>query len=444
MKRKTIYFTAGLLGGLLLSAVFVFLWVRFHAIDSGNAVPSEHAVLEDLPEELSLSGQSAAGDTASLPPSAENWTDWSGDAVYNGGDCVLYENRIYRAKWWTQNEVPATADVWEDTLETPVIERKPASQEEDNSLPDRPIGGGKDASFKVVAYYPTWNGEQFSKLQYDVLTHVVYAFAIPNSDGTLKPLENPELAKKLIRECHSNQVKVLLAVGGWSYHDTPLEPTFMDAAADSGLIQKFGDTILDMCIAYGFDGVDMDWEHPRIDGDSYKRYEALMLYLAEQLHDNGLLLTSAVISGATADGNIYYDAAAHTDKVLDAVDWIHVMAYDGGDGERHSSYEFALNCGNYWKDTRHMPASKIVLGVPFYARPGWAYYSDILAADSDAWNTDVTQYNGMEAHYNGVATIQKKTRFAAEELGGIMIWEITQDTTDKDKSLLSAIRDALP
>ena len=35
--------------------------------------------------------------------------------------------------------------------------------------------------------------------------------------------------------------------------------------------------------------------------------------------------------------------------------------------------------------------------------------------------------------------IQKKTRYAIENLGGIMIWEVAQDTTDKEKSLLTAI-----
>lgn len=36
---------------------------------------------------------------------------WLKDTVYVGGDKVLYENRIYKAKWWTQGEVPGKADV---------------------------------------------------------------------------------------------------------------------------------------------------------------------------------------------------------------------------------------------------------------------------------------------------------------------------------------------
>lgn len=165
-----------------------------------------------------------------------------------------------------------------------------------------------------------------------------------------------------------------------------------------------------MCNEYGFDGVDMDWEHPRVDGPSKDQYQELILYLADALHAQGKLLTSAVVSGVSADGNIYYDAAAHSDAVLNAVDWIHVMAYDGGDGERHSSYDFAVNSAAYWCGTRKMPAGKVVLGVPFYGRPGWAGYGDILAADPDAGNKDHAMVSGMDVWYNGISTIEKRPR----------------------------------
>ena len=197
-----------------------------------------------------------------------------------------------------------------------------------------------------------------------------------------------------------------------------------------------------MAKQYGFDGVDMDWEHPRT-GTTQDQYEELMLYLSTELKKENMLLTSAVLSGATPDGNIYYDSAAHTDAVLNAVDFINVMAYDGGDGERHSSYEFAVNSANYWKNTRNMPANKVVLGVPFYGRPSWASYEAILEANPNAYNTDVSVINGLQAHYNGIPTITKKAQWACDNVGGIMIWEISQDTTDMSKSLLKTIGDVV-
>ena len=195
-----------------------------------------------------------------------------------------------------------------------------------------------------------------------------------------------------------------------------------------------------MCEKYGFDGADMDWEHPRADGTSKKQYEALMLSLSKRLHKKDKLLTATVLSGATADGNVYYDAAAHTDAVLEAVDFINVMAYDGGEGERHSSYQFAKNCGKYWKKTRGLPAEKVVLGVPFYSRPGWVDYKTLAESVPGASKKDHVTYNGMEVWYNGKKTIAKKTKYARENLGGIMIWDLTKDSRKRSKSLLETIR----
>ncbi|WDE10165.1 lytic polysaccharide monooxygenase [Thalassomonas haliotis] len=38
---------------------------------------------------------------------------WSAEQVYVGDDLVRYQGQVYRAKWWTLNEIPGRADVWE-------------------------------------------------------------------------------------------------------------------------------------------------------------------------------------------------------------------------------------------------------------------------------------------------------------------------------------------
>lgn len=300
-----------------------------------------------------------------------------------------------------------------------------------------------DKGFKVVGYYPSWEPDNTDKIRYDIVTHVNYAFAIPTADGELLPLENEETAKKIIEEAHAADRKVLLAVGGWSYQDVPLESTFVEATETAEKRTSLVNAIVDMCEKYGFDGIDMDWEHPRADGKVDVQYEAFMLELAESLHGRGKLLTSAVISGVMSNGMIYYDAAAHTDAVLEAVDWINVMAYDGGDGQAHSTYEFATSSAAYWVKYRNMPGEKVVLGVPFYGRPTWATYETLLAEDVEAAGKDTTVYNGFTVWYNGQDTIRRKTEFAMENLGGIMIWELSQDTRDREKSLLTVIGETI-
>lgn len=368
---------------------------------------------------------------------------WSVESIYVGEDLVIYEGKIYKAKWWTQGEVPTESEVWEVTKINveELVSTSQLLQGKEVEVVNTQIM--TEDEFKVVAYYPSWKANQLEKIDYSVVTHVIYAFAIPTSEGNLLPLENEELAKFIIKEAHANQRKVLLAIGGWSYQEIPLETTFMKATNTPEKIQALGDAIIKMCNEYGFDGVDMDWEHPRYDGTSEVRYETLMLYLAEKLHQQDKLLTAAVISGVTAQGQVYYDAAAHTDAVLDQVDWLNVMAYDGGDGASHSSYDFAIDSGNYWKETRGLESGKIALGVPFYGRPSWASYEEILAEVSDGYGTDLSTYKGMQVYYNGVDTIKKKTEYAKGNFGGIMIWEITQDTSQKEYSLLQGIKEVL-
>ena len=415
---------------------------------------------------------------------------WDKKEIYIGGRIVSYNGATYKAKWWTLGEIPGKALVWEqitgknvETEEDKHIEtaakkeeaekkktekketekkeekkteadKKQSKKEQDkkktnktdekkNDKNPKKVKEKKEVAlnqtFKVVGYYPSWVPDKIDNIQYDKLTHINYAFAIPTREGELRPLDNPDAARSIITRAHKEGVKVLLAVGGWSYNGIPLEATFMEATKEKARIEKLGDAIVSMAKEYGFDGIDMDWEHPRADGSSKQQYEDLMVYLSKKLKKENMLLTSAVLSGVTPDGVIYWDSAAHTDKIIEAVDWFNVMAYDGGDGGKHSGYEFSISCGEYWRDTRKMPREKVVLGVPFYGRPSWASYSDIIAVNPNAHTTDTSTINGMDAHYNGVETMQKKTQWAYDNIGGIMIWELSQDTTDSEKSLLNAI-----
>jgi chitinase len=125
--------------------------------------------------------------------------------------------------------------------------------------------------------------------------------------------------------------------------------------------------------------------------------------------------------------------------VFDQVDFFNIMAYDGP-GQNHSSYEFAEEALNYWRQ-RGLPQDKAVPGVPFYSRPGEVPYRQLVAADPAAAQADEIDYNGAATYYNGVPTMQKKTKLARQFGSGIMIWTIASDTLD-ETSLLKAIDQA--
>lgn len=296
--------------------------------------------------------------------------------------------------------------------------------------------------FKVIGYYFVESDAKelaYDKLDFSVLTHLIYSFAIPTPDGEIRPFENPELVKKLVEYTHKNNRKILMAVGGWSYKDIPLEATFVEATDSQEKLEKLGDNIVKTCLEYGFDGVDVDWEHPRVSNGTYKQYEALVLYLSEKLHAHNKVLTSAVLGGVKWNGELLEEGASYTDKVVDAVDWLNVMIYDGGEGIKHSTYEFTVNSMNYWRKDRGAAKEKIVMGVPFYSYIPPRTYESILEADGEAWNKDMIVDDGQEFHYNGVATMAKKADYALEHASGIMFWHVCADTSNKEYSLLQTI-----
>lgn len=433
--------------GIVLGIIFTMIVVGvIHFVASRNiknvptqadSVSSQESSQQTLQEDVEKSNGNEVCDQST------NTSDiWHKDTIYQGGDVVQYASQIYQARWWTQGEQPdkiSDTNPWKLIGDAKNKIDNIEKEDDDMSTTTIKISEANDKGFKVVGYYPDWEPEKQDRIQYDVMTHIIYAFAIPNNDGTIKPLDHPENAKKLIKEAHKHNVKVTVAVGGWEYKEKSLEAVFKEATNSDEKIDVFVAEMMKLVKEYGFDGIDVDWEHPRHQEATQQQYEKLMVALNKELKKDGLLLTSAVLGGVSADGEVMYDAAAHTDTVLKTVDWINIMAYDGGDGERHSSYDFAINCATYWKVTRKMPAEKVVLGVPFYGRPSWGTYDAILQSNANSDKTDITMFNGMEAHYNGVATIQKKTKWAKENVGGIMVWELSQDTLLKEKSLLSAI-----
>lgn len=242
------------------------------------------------------------------------YAEWNSETAYAAEDMVTYNGTIYQAKWWTSGDTPTTSDVWEEVSETDPTDSsnpKDSGESTDSTEPTDPSDDPSDPitdQFKVVGYYPSWDPTKIDTIQYNNLTHINYAFAIPTSDGALLPLENADTAVQIIEEAHENGVKVLLSIGGWAHNGVTLESAFMSATATTEKTQQFGDAIVAMVEQYGFDGVDMDWEHPRVDGTSKDQYTELMTYLSSQLKERDMLLTSAVLSGVTPQGESYWDA----------------------------------------------------------------------------------------------------------------------------------------
>lgn len=274
-------------------------------------------------------------------------------------------------------------------------------------------------AFHVIAYVT--EASVVEVIPFDKLTHINYAFLIPNADGTFVNLANSWKLKKIVEQAHANGVKVFISVGGWGW-DVQFEQMASKAETRSAFVQN----LVAFVHQYQLDGADIDWEYPD-PGQSSRNFLALMTELRAALPSDKLL-TAAVI----AYGDEYGQGVP--DEAFALMDFVNIMTYDGPD---HGSMEQFQKGLDYWLG-RGLAPQKIVLGLPFYARPNGTPYWKIIKADPAAAQTDTFHYLGIDLTYNGIPTIEAKTRLALERAGGIMFWTLEHDSRD-EYSLLLAI-----
>jgi GH18 family chitinase len=276
----------------------------------------------------------------------------------------------------------------------------------------------EDKSFRITAY--ATESILADLIPYGKLTHINYSFLIPNADGTFAPLNNAAKLETIVESAHSQNVRVSVAVGGWGWDNE-----FEQMASNPESRTSFVKNLKDVVDQYQLDGVDIDWEYPD-PGGSAKNYLALMEELRTALPDK--LISTAVIGSWDEIG------AAIPVEVFALVDYVNVMTYDGPDHGSMAEFENGIN---YWSE-RGVPKEKMNIGAPFYSRPSDIGFAELVQFDPAAAQVDSFEYNGTLQNYNGIPTIQAKTRFAMEKTGGIMFWALDHDAQG-EFSLVDAI-----
>lgn len=294
--------------------------------------------------------------------------------------------------------------------------------------------------FRVVGYLPAGNVDT-ARIPFRYLTSINYAFGIPapDSSGRLLPIPRPDTLRALVRAAHSHGVQVFLSVGGWGIGDGGGNDTRFEVLANrQDSRTRFTHSVMTAVREFNLDGADIDWEYPDPIEPSSSNYVLLMRQLSDSLHPAGKQLTAAIVD--------YHDLHGYgiTKAVFPLVDWFNIMAYDddyntfNGRHVPHSPYWLDVRSFDYWVEDRGLPQEKAVMGVPFYGkgRGRGASYRRLLAMGA---NPDNDVFDSI--YYNGIRTMKQKTRLAMQRGAGIMIWEISEDTTGQ-YSLLKAIHDA--
>lgn len=286
----------------------------------------------------------------------------------------------------------------------------------------------------VVGYLPSYRFSSSSQIEYCKLTHLNLCFANPDGSGNIVM---PSISSVLTDAQNGNPniiICISLAGGALSTQQASDWSNLIDIPANRpGFIAN----IVNYTIANDLDGVDVDLEW----GHVTSGYSDFIVELDAALTAENKILTVA-FPNQTLFSNV-------TSAALSSFDFINIMAYDAtgpwnpSAPGQHSSYNFANDGINFWKNSVGIPANKLTLGVPFY---GYEFvnpstvnavtYSQMVAIDTTYADLD----NVGNIYYNGRPTIASKVDLAVNEVGGIMIWELGQDSFDQF-TLLGTIHD---
>jgi len=277
---------------------------------------------------------------------------------------------------------------------------------------------GRPGSLAVVGYLPDY--EPLNPDWGNCLTDLIYFSAEPRPDGSLDSARLSPATLQAMRAMKARYgTRLFISLGGYQR-----SAGFAPMATNLTARQKFIAALLAFAREHDLDGIDFDWEFPtgqaELDG-----YLALM----NAVKQAGLITSVALYPYPDLDLQPYL-----------SVDRVYIMSYDRG--SKHSTYEQAVADLNAFMQAG-LPRARLFLGVPFYGRrmtsPQTAMtYAEIMK--TYAPSPDVDEAGGI--YFNGIATIQKKVCYVRQNgFGGIMIWELGQDSAD-DTSLLRAVSGA--
>lgn len=294
----------------------------------------------------------------------------------------------------------------------------------------------KKDNFMVMGYFSElpFDDPIDDNIDFNGLTHIIYAFLKPNPDGTLIDITKPDRLNELVEKAHENDVKVVIAIGGWSYKDVPIQGIFETLATSDKGIENFVNDAIKYVNKYNLDGIELDWEYPN--EQSAANYEKLVVALGDALRENGKSF-SAALAGSWSKVSQASSLISISDVALNEFEWINIMAYDFPVGH-HSPYWFSESSMGYWL-SRGVPKEKVILGLPLYARPSWKQYRHLVEMDKSNAYRDYAKGDKLDSYYNGIYTIKQKTRLALARGGGIMFFDINEDTHDETSCQKAAL-----
>lgn len=390
------------------------------------------------------------------------------------------------------NKISVTTAKTPAPVPDPVPNPDPDPAPNPNPVPDPdPVPNPVPSNSKIIiGYYASWaaySGYTPLNIPASKVTHINYAFAKIGSDLKIA-LGDPNIDvanfTKLNQLIAANpNIKTLISIGGWTFSDK-----FSDAALTDASRTVFADSVITFIKQYNFDGVDIDWEYPVSGGlpgntrrpEDKTNFTLLMKKLREKLDTQGAVDGKKyLLSFAGGAGNTYINNV-ELSALSSYVDYAILMTYDlHGPWDTYTDFnaplytpsetspQYKVSADSSVKAwiSAGFPASKIVMGVPFY---GYMYsgvansnnglyktYTGSSSIDYDKIvsgylsNSAFTKFYHPEAKvpylsggsvfisYDDPASIAVKANYiTANNLAGASIWELSQN---KDGTMINAL-----
>ncbi|WP_127529631.1 glycosyl hydrolase family 18 protein [Paenibacillus kobensis] len=226
-------------------------------------------------------------------------------------------------------------------------------------------------------------------------------------------------------------LKTIISIGGWTWSNR-----FSDVAASATTRQTFAKSSVAFIRHYGMDGVDLDWEYPvggGLAGNSVRpadkqNYTLLLKEIRKELDAAGAADGKSYSLTIAAGASQAYASNTELSEIAKTVDWINIMSYDYNGGwstkSAHNAPLYsdpaAVAAGipdastfNAASSVQTMlgsgvPASKLVLGLPFYGR-GWkgcapgpsgdGQYQSCTGVSTGTWEPGSLDYGDLAAKY---------------------------------------------
>ncbi|KAJ7807344.1 hypothetical protein B0H14DRAFT_3091266 [Mycena olivaceomarginata] len=208
-----------------------------------------------------------------------------------------------------------------------------------------------------------------------------FAFALISNSFTIiemSPGDAALWARTTALKKNNVALKVFLSIGGWSFNDPPTSNIFSQLVGSDANTATFIASTLNTLQAYGFDGIDVDWEYPaafdRGGAPADKaNYVTFMSKVKAAFKPRNYGLTF------TAPSSYWYLQHFDLPGLMQYADWVNIMSYDlhgtwDGTDPYIGSIVLAHTNLTEIEDTLSLfnnvgvNPSQIVLGIGFYGR----------------------------------------------------------------------------